>query len=374
MPKTVPSLDDVSDNDDDEETKPPSKTSKPKSKTPPSFFLIGDTHFRKRYIKEAISFVNACVAQVAQCKPDFIVCLGDTLDEHDYAHVLAYNVAVDFFKRLSQIAPTYVLIGNHDVINSSQYLSTDHFFNPLKHFTSDYPITIVDDVQIGTFDDYSFLFIPYVPKDRFIETIDASGIDMTTITAVFSHIEINGVNLKNKVSDTIDEWPKDYPPLFSGHIHEEQIIGPGKNVYYTGSSMQLNSDDSVKKVWNVTLKRNSSKPDIQKFDLGIKTKKTIYIDATDFETFDSSKYDKFTIELCIRGTTTDFKVMRKTKKWKSLKDIKYKFKPITSKDSSLTENLKLTKKESTNYFAILKKIVGDADDEYVKKAYELITD
>jgi predicted MPP superfamily phosphohydrolase len=96
------------------------------------FFVIGDTHFRLRFLKEGNEFINACVSQVRKCKPDFIVCLGDTLDTHADVNVLVYNVAYDFFKQLGSIAPVYVLIGNHDLINGSQCLTTNHIFNALK--------------------------------------------------------------------------------------------------------------------------------------------------------------------------------------------------------------------------------------------------
>lgn len=347
-----------------------------KSKEGVKFFVIGDTHFRLRFLKEGNEFINACVSQVRKCKPDFIVCLGDTLDTHADVNVLVYNVAYDFFKQLGSIAPVYVLIGNHDLINGSQCLTTNHIFNALKDLREEFQITLVDDLFIGTISDYKFLFVPYVPKNRFLEVLNENNIDFSTISAVFAHQEIAGVHMNTIVSDSTDEWPADYPPLISGHIHEEQIIGEGSNVYYPGSSMQLSYEESAKNVWLVTYSPggdDSKKLDIQKYNLGIQTKKQILIDASDFESFDTSRLKNTIVRLKIRGTTEDFKIIRKSKKFKELKNynVKICYDSISTpkEERLLNEGLNL---ESLNYFSILDAIVERSDDKYVHKAYKLL--
>jgi hypothetical protein len=245
----------------------------------------------------------------------------------------------------------------------------------LKDLREEFQITLVDDLFIGTISDYKFLFVPYVPKNRFLEVLNENNIDFSTISAVFAHQEIAGVHMNTIVSDSTDEWPVDYPPLISGHIHEEQIIGEGSNVYYPGSSMQLSYEESAKNVWLVTYNADddSKKLDIQKYNLGIQTKKQILIDASDFESFDTSRLKNTIVRLKIRGTTDDFKVIRKSKKFKELKNynVKICYDSISTpkEERLLNEGLNL---ESLNYFSILDAIVERSDDKYVHKAYKLL--
>ena len=77
--------------------------------------VIGDTHFKHNHLKEGAEFVEACVSRARTLAPDFIVCLGDTLDTHNIVHVQPHKLAFKFLEQLSQIAPTYLIIGNHDL-------------------------------------------------------------------------------------------------------------------------------------------------------------------------------------------------------------------------------------------------------------------
>ena len=84
---------------------------------------IGDPHFRVENIIEVENFIDKIAKLTKSENPDMIVVLGDLLHTHEKIFTIALNKAYDFIKILRDIAPTYVLVGNHDYIQNSQFLT-----------------------------------------------------------------------------------------------------------------------------------------------------------------------------------------------------------------------------------------------------------
>jgi len=100
---------------------------------------IGDPHFKVENTHEVALFIERIEAVAQDLKPDRIICLGDLLDTHERIHSLVMNVAYEFIRKMRQIAPTVILVGNHDMC-----------------FGKDTPILLYDghiklsqDIQIG---------------------------------------------------------------------------------------------------------------------------------------------------------------------------------------------------------------------------------
>ena len=157
---------------------------------------------------------------------------------------------------MSKITLTYVLVGNHDLINNQQFLTQNHWMNAMKDWPN---VKIADDVI-----DYKsqFLFCPYVPPGRFIEAISKFE-NWKDYKAIFCHQEFYGCKMGAIISSDGDKWDKLYPDIIAGHIHSNQTID---NVYYPGSSMQHAFGESEKNIiplftWNdnhYEFKRNRS--------------------------------------------------------------------------------------------------------------------
>src|SRR5690606_9457504 len=113
----------------------------------------------------------------------------------------------------------FILIGNHDRINTNVYLTDESPFSPMKYW--DKPPVIVDVPIMRDINGYKFLFVPYVPPGKLGDAINSVDVDLNIVSAVFAHQEIRGCKLnKFTVSKHGDRWPADAPPMFSGHIHE----------------------------------------------------------------------------------------------------------------------------------------------------------
>ena len=206
---------------------------------------IGDPHFKVNNIHESKAMTENLVSMVKQMKPDIIVCLGDILDRHETIHVTPLTLAIEFLEKLKNIAPLYVIIGNHDRPNNSDFMSDMHPFNALKLWDN---TTVIDSVYKETFKGkYEFIFMPYVYPGRFLEGIshlpvergddvDKDKPNVRSAHCVFGHQEFFGAKMGAIVSQMGDKWPHDYPLVISGHIHD--YGRPQFNIVYTGTPMQ----------------------------------------------------------------------------------------------------------------------------------------
>ena len=194
---------------------------------------IGDPHFEVSNIKESKEMSDEIIALVKERKPDLIVCLGDILDRHETIHVAPLTHSIKFLYRLEQLAPLYVVIGNHDRPNNSDFLSDQHPFNAVKVWKN---TTIVDKVVDTNIKGHRFIFVPYVPPGRFEEALSTINNPIDGTAAFFAHQEFFGAQMGAIVSREGDKWPHINPLVISGHIHD--YGRPQPNIIYTGTPMQ----------------------------------------------------------------------------------------------------------------------------------------
>jgi len=330
--------------------------------------VIGDPHFKAKNLKEGREFVDKVVAKADKYKPTFIVCLGDTLDTHEIGRSPPYNLALEFIRKMSDIAPFYLIIGNHDLINNQQFLTDSHFFNACKTWHN---VHIVDYPTWAQYGECSFAFCPYVPLGRFTEAMDEltkEGEAWDLADCIFAHQEFLGCKMGAIESINGDEWDENYPPVISGHIHDEQNVFP--NIYYPGSSIQHAFGESPnKKIWYVTFNQLEDPPyfNITKINLGMKGKKIIYKNIEEVEKFDFTLSNKYHIKLCLTGTSEQFKVFRRGNFYSRLVKAGVKIAYTAVKINK--EDLAMRTREQTSYRGMLRELVKKKSDE-VRAVYK----
>lgn len=242
--------------------------------------LIGDPHFKVSNPLESDQFHDEVLKNIKNYEKqiDFIVILGDILDTHEKIHLQPLCRAINFLKMVSSFKRTFVLIGNHDRINNNVYMSEEHPFSSLKD--SDLNIKIIDQ----TYFEEGFCFVPYVPNGRFLEAV---GDNLDKTKCFFAHQEFFGCKMGGIISETGDEWDEEYPPVFSGHIHDYQM--PQKNIIYTGTPYQHSFSDEENK--GIFLLNFQDKEDweLEKIELNIIKKKLITMNISDFEKYEVPK-------------------------------------------------------------------------------------
>jgi len=279
------------------------------------FLVIGDPHFKTSNLPDIDDFISKTIDLVQKESPDFIIILGDVLHEHERLHTIPLNKAYDFVKAMATATQTYILVGNHDMINNQQFLNQNHWMNGMKAWHN----TIIVDVPTCLeHNGNRFVFCPYVPNGRLQEALDTldltSGPDWKSADLLFAHQEFIGCKMGAIISQDGDVWDKSLPPVISGHIHSNQTLMDG-HIYYPGSAMQ-NAFGDPNNILPIIEFDGSTELGYmtREIDLMLRKKKIIYVELDTIDTYDIEKIinSKDQIKLSLSGSYDDFKVFIKT--------------------------------------------------------------
>ena len=267
---------------------------------------IGDPHFKITTLPLMEVFVSRTIGVVKKYSPDRVIILGDILHTHERLHSSVMNKACDWIDQLRQLKPVYLIVGNHDYINNTQFLSDRHWMNPLKEWDN---VKVIDSPQrVG-----DIVLCPYVFPGRFREALDTlKGWESAKV--ICCHQEFKGCKMGALVSEIGDEWEASLPDIISGHIHDKQTIQ--SNIYYTGSSVQHAFGETHNKTIALYSVGNGIK-DIEEISLDLPIKKIIYKDFTTIQRYIPPQ-TKDKIRITLQGNAEEFKSFRKTAKYKQL--------------------------------------------------------
>ena len=331
-----------------------------------NILLIGDPHLVSESPVASTLVISETLKIAKDKKPDIIVLLGDVMHFHAKADITPLKWATDWFQKLQNIAPTYVLIGNHDMKNPDQFLQDDHIFFANKFIESG-PI-IVDKVIEISKHGHKFILMPFVPAGRMMEALNTINITHENITsqnisAIFCHQDVYA-NIRGIDWDG-DIWPEEYPQVYSGHIHHYIVVQP--NWTYVGSSRQVScAEDPPKTISSVLFGEGG--PVESRIKLNVPIKQKISVDIANFK---KGKYP-LPIEnkmvsyfLYVTGETHEIETLKKSKLFKAWKmerkDVKIIFPIIKNKNSPHISQNKLN--DSKSYLDVLLESVKGTDME-----------
>lgn len=153
--------------------------------------VIGDLHFRRNDVEATRLMCEDILKICRETKVDFIVCLGDIMHEHETVRLEPWHRAIGFLKELGDIAPLYVLIGNHDIENNEINLQKieknkrKHAFIDLMISNSGEPIVVVDEVSVKNIKGQNFCFSPFLPAGQYMSTLEELNIDIYDFSCFF---------------------------------------------------------------------------------------------------------------------------------------------------------------------------------------------
>ena len=329
--------------------------------------FIGDPHFQVTNVVEIDQFMEKIINLATEKQPDIIIIAGDLLHTHERLHTTALNKAYDLVSNMKLIAPTYVLVGNHDYVNNSQFLTDNHWMNAMKEWKN---TVIVDQVLELNINKHKFIFVPYVPPGRFHEALNMGIKKWEDASCIWAHQEFYGCKMGAIVSVEGDKWDTNSPLVISGHIHSKQ--SPQPNIYYSGSAMQHAFGESEKNIIAYISFYPNSKYNIEEIDLSLPRKKIVYMDVEDIATY-QVKNTEDQVKLTVSGNYEEFKALKKSKEYKNIveKGLKVVFKPKKS-DKQNNAQSKYNEISSSNFGKILNTIVTEEKDPYLTQSYELI--
>jgi DNA repair exonuclease SbcCD nuclease subunit len=337
---------------------------------------IGDQHFTTKNIKEIETFIDVVTGIAEECKPDLIVLLGDLLHTHEKIHTVPLNKAYTFIKKMRDIALTYVIVGNHDYINASQFLSDNHWLNSLKEWPN---VVVVDKVVTYQVDDDLLVFSPYVEPERFLDAMNTID-NWRDASVIFCHQEFYGCNMNGNYVSNQGKWDLSFPQVVSGHIHTKQHLQ--KNIYYTGSSMETEWKDveGNENSYNTiaVLSVENKKMTIEEKEIRLHRKLKVHLKIEDLESFvipEENAEDQ--IRLQISGIPyEEFNTLKQTTKYKELieKDIKVDFEFNKSEVKVNNQKLQAIINDSSlnDFKSIFETLARGHKEPYYHELYELI--
>ena len=323
---------------------------------------IGDQHIKTDNLRTIEILYEKLDCHLKNNKYDVIISMGDLLHTHERLNSLALNVAVKYLELLSSHAKTYVLVGNHDYINCSQFLTTNHWLNCVKHINN---ITVVDKVYSFEKDKIKIIMCPFVPDGRFVEALNTYG-DWKNANCIFGHQLLDGCKMGCMIVKDIEEWKKEYPMCICGHIHEKQIIS--SNLRYIGSVLQDAFGERDKTITEVIIDTNNIT--FKEYSLDLPCKKTITIDSSELFKFKfpiNTDFVKY--KVIINGNENDFKTFKLSDIYKNVpRDIKIEFKNTKKSIEEKKEKILSIKNYNINFYDVLKEtIYNEKDNDMLKE-------
>jgi DNA repair exonuclease SbcCD nuclease subunit len=179
---------------------------------------------------------------------DVLVHCGDVFDSRQSINLYVMNKGIEIFEDLSEILPTYMIIGNHDI-----FLKSSNDVNSLKVFKNSPNITVFQEPQKIWFGERTALMMPW--RDGPEAEAEVLNNPENYADLVFCHTDIRGFtfNRTQKVEEGIETNTfENYSKVYSGHIHWAQNF---KNVRMLGSPYQLTRSDcgNTKSIWMIDL-------------------------------------------------------------------------------------------------------------------------
>jgi len=209
-------------------------------------WTLGDLHFGQypldeKWLKMMVDYFDTFFIPLLKDnykEGDIFVQLGDIFHNRNYVDIKVMNVVDRIFGEISEIIPTHLLIGNHDIYNKST-----NDINSTKILRSHSNITIYEETTELNINGIKIVMMPWVERkgDQVSLLKEFSPADF-----LFCHSDLNGCKMhlnsvahKNFDKIDIDEFTE-YTTVVSGHIHIRQI---NKNFIFAGSAYQLDRND-----------------------------------------------------------------------------------------------------------------------------------
>lgn len=289
---------------------------------------------------------------------DFAVMGGDILDTHEKVDVQLLNKAYEMVSVLRSKTRVFICVGNHDMINNQQFLTTNHWMNGMKEWAG---VTVVDKPVLYQ----NFIFVPYVYPGRLVEALETvfDSSVWTNATAVFAHQEIRGCKLGHTKSENGDLWHPTWPMLISGHIHERQM--PQPNVLYPGSVITHAFGGKATEDQGLSLFTFiDGKMSEERVSLGLVAKKTTY-----YKVGDAVKLDKLNPQtrVVFSGTADEILAFKSGKQCQCIESMGVKLQFNLASGPPRYPN-----QTPQSFIKVLESMVEDAGDLLLKEDYKFV--
>jgi len=220
---------------------------------------ISDTHIRNlRYHKEYREVFEALCERLREEKVDYIIHCGDIAHSKTHISPEFVKLCSEFLIGLSDVAPTYIILGNHDgnLKNSSREDAISPIVDALKlpnlHLLKNSGETSIND-------EITLNVLSVFDRSNWINPSDPDRINVALYHGSISNCQTDlGWVMENGENDISIFEGFDF--AFLGDIHKtNQSLDDGGRIRYCGSTVQQNFGETNDKgflIWDIKNKKN----------------------------------------------------------------------------------------------------------------------
>jgi DNA repair exonuclease SbcCD ATPase subunit/DNA repair exonuclease SbcCD nuclease subunit len=214
---------------------------------------ISDTHIRNlKYHAEYNHVFKEIYDSLKQEQPDYIVHTGDLAHTKTQLSPEYFEMASNFLKNLADIAPTIIILGNHDgnLKNGDRQDAVTPLVDALQHPN----LTLLKDSQ-----EYSpeagltFNVLSVFDRDNWTNPSRPNNINIALYHGAIRGCQVGSGFQLDHGEDGLDIF-KSFDYAMLGDIHKIQSLDLDQRVWYAGSTIQQNFGESRFKgylIWNI---------------------------------------------------------------------------------------------------------------------------
>jgi DNA repair exonuclease SbcCD ATPase subunit/DNA repair exonuclease SbcCD nuclease subunit len=220
------------------------------------FAHISDTHIKNlKYHYEYRIVFDQLYKKLREEEVDYIIHCGDVAHTKTQISPEYVDMCSQFFENLANIAPTYVILGNHDgnLKNSSRQDALTPIFNALNHSNLH---LLKQSGETNINDKVCLNVLSVFDRDNWIKPTNSDRINVALYHGSISNCktDIGWVMLNGE--DTMEIFDGfDFAML--GDIHRRQILDKAGRIWYAGSTVQQNHGETNDKgilIWDIQSK------------------------------------------------------------------------------------------------------------------------
>jgi DNA repair exonuclease SbcCD ATPase subunit/predicted phosphodiesterase len=215
---------------------------------------IADTHIRNlKYHYEYREAFRDLYKQLKKEQPDYIVHCGDIAHTKTQLSPEYFALAAEFLSNLGNIAPTIVILGNHDgnLKNANREDAVSPIIEALNHPN----LHLLKNAGEYSLDDkIVFNVLSVFDEDNWCHPSDDSKINIALYHGAISNCQTDLGYTMEFGEHEVDIF-KHFDYAMLGDIHKRQILDNKGKIQYCGSTIQQNFGESVDKgflMWNIT--------------------------------------------------------------------------------------------------------------------------
>jgi len=223
-----------------------------------TFAHISDTHIRNvKYHDEYKKVFKDIYESLENDKPDYIIHTGDIAHTKTQLSPEYFELCADFLKNLADIAPTFIILGNHDgnLKNGNRQDAISPIIEALQHPN----LNLLKNSGETQLDNSICLNVLSVfDRDNWVSPSDKSRVNIALYHGAIMGCEINEEWSLDNGEDDVDIF-RDFDFAMLGDIHKTQKLDVDGRVWYAGSTVQQNFGESLRKgylLWDIRDKEN----------------------------------------------------------------------------------------------------------------------